>query len=222
MLFFLLCLYFLFLHQSCLQQFIWNIKCFHLSIYMFIWAGKLLKSNMQRQTNLKHLMPQTVNTEFKKGGNHRGRTTDMTTHQQAETLLQPLWSVSMNKATSLLSSIKLSPRSDSYNATVWGLKSIAEDARFFFWILLPFFVDLNLSKLERLNSCFTAHLCFLFRPLQTPLNMAVMCHICLLSSSLSWVVTVSIGFDSWKEPEQKQQEMCPMSSIYRSLFRDGS
>lgn len=45
---------------------------------------------MQSQTNLKHLMPQTVNTELKKVGSHRGRTIDMTTHQQAETLLQPL------------------------------------------------------------------------------------------------------------------------------------
>lgn len=66
MVFFLLCRHFLFLHQSSLQQFIWNIKCFHLSIYAFIWAGKPLKSNMQRQINPKHLRPQTVNTEFKK------------------------------------------------------------------------------------------------------------------------------------------------------------
>lgn len=85
-----------------------------------------------------------------------------------------------------------------------------------------FWGDLNLSKLEWLNSCFTAHVCSLFRPLQTPLNMPVMGRICPLSASLSWVVTVRIGFDSWKEPEQKQRERCPMSSIYQTLFRDGS
>lgn len=133
MLFFLLCLRLFFLHQSCLQQFIWNIKCIHLSFYVFIWAGEPLKSNMWRQTNPKHLMSQTVNTEFKKSGNHRGRSTDMTTHQQAETLLQPLWSFSVHEATSLFSSIKLSRHSDYYNATVWVLKSVAADAKITFF-----------------------------------------------------------------------------------------
>lgn len=122
------------LFASILFAAIYLIYQVHPFIYWWIYLSwgateiKYAKANKPKPLN-------ASNCEFRKSGKHRGRTTEMTTHQQAQTRLQPLWSVSVHKATSLFSSIKLSRHSDYYNATVWGLEIIAAGAKITFFLL---------------------------------------------------------------------------------------